>query len=247
LLFKLQGINNTLLNVSQNFEVALFYPLVPATPLSTPPTDIHQTIAETLVLSANTPDRSFATCSLRSAPIFGPNDPTVIPTMHACISAHQTPFVLGTSSTNLQDYVYVTNVADAHVLAVGNLLNSQTAAGHAFFITNGAPVPLRNLCLSIWREFNHIPPFEINIPEGLAWWMGLGAEALQWSTGVEGSLSRGIVDDACRDRYCCIHKAMRILGYRPRVGLDEGIKRSCEWYRGVLGRRNVKRENGGWS
>jgi nucleoside-diphosphate-sugar epimerase len=40
---------------------------------------------------------------------------------------------------------------------------------------------------------------------------------------------------------------MRILGYRPRVGLDEGIKRSCEWYRGVLGRRNVKRENGGWS
>ncbi|KAJ4984671.1 3-beta hydroxysteroid dehydrogenase/isomerase [Stagonosporopsis vannaccii] len=160
-----------------------------------------KTIAENLVLSASTSDRSFATCSLRSAPIFGPNDPTVIPTMHACIAAHQTPFILGASATNLQDYVYVTNVADAHVLAVANLLNSQTAAGQAFFITNGEPVPLRSLCLGIWREFGHFPPFEVNVPERLAWWMGLGAEALEWVTGVESGLSRGIVDDACRDRY----------------------------------------------
>ncbi|KAJ8110180.1 hypothetical protein OPT61_g6905 [Boeremia exigua] len=159
-----------------------------------------KTIAENLVLSASTADRSFATCSLRSAPIFGPNDPTVIPTMHACIAAHQTPFVLGTSASNLQDYVYVTNVADAHVLAVANLLNSQTAAGQAFFITNGQPVPLRHICLSVWREFGHVPSFELTVPEGVAWWMGLGAEAFHWVTGVESGLSRGIVDDACRDR-----------------------------------------------
>lgn len=77
--------------------------------------------------------------------------------------------------------------------------------------------------------------------------MGLGAEMFGWLAGVETSLSRGIVDDACRDRYCCIHKAMRILRYRPKVSLDEGIRRSCEWYKSVLGRRDVKRENGGWS
>ncbi|KAF2630736.1 3-beta hydroxysteroid dehydrogenase/isomerase [Macroventuria anomochaeta] len=132
-----------------------------------------KTIAENLVLSATTASRSFATCSLRSAPIFGPNDPTVIPTVHACIAAYQTPFVLGAAAENLQDYVYVSNVADAHVLAVANLLNSQTAAGEAFFITNGAPVPLRILCLSIWKEFGHVPAFEVKIPEGVAWWMGL--------------------------------------------------------------------------
>ncbi|KAF1360155.1 C-3 sterol dehydrogenase/C-4 decarboxylase-like protein [Lizonia empirigonia] len=206
-----------------------------------------KTIAEKLVLAANTQDRSFATCSLRPAPIFGPNDPTVIPAMHSCIAAYQTPFILGAAATNLQDYVYVTNVADAHILAVSNLLNSQTAAGEAFFITNGAPIPLRNLCLSIWREFGHVPSFEVNIPERVAWWMGLGAEIVGWVTGVEGTLSRGVVDDACRDRYVSIHKAMRVLGYRPKVGLDEGIKRSCEWYEGVIGRRSVRKDNGGWS
>ena len=166
--------------------------------------------------------------------------------MHACIAAFQTPFILGAAATNLQDYVYVSNVADAHVLAVANLLNSQTAAGEAFFITNGAPVPFRNLCLGIWREFGHIPSFDIRIPERIAGWMGLGAELAGYVTGMEASLSRGVVDDACRDRYVSIHKAMRVLGYRPKVGLDEGIKRSCEWYKGMMGKRIVKKENDGW-
>lgn len=155
--------------------------------------------------------------------------------------------MLGAAATNLQDYVYVSNVADAHVLAVANLLNSQTAAGEAMFITNGAPVPLRSLCLGIWSELGHVPPFEVGIPEGLAWWLGLGAEVFGWVVGGEGNLSRGVVDDACRDRYVSIHKAMRVLGYRPKVSLDEGIRRSCEWYKGVLGRRSVKKADGGWS
>lgn len=166
--------------------------------------------------------------------------------MHGLIP-YQTPFVLGASQSNLQDYVYVSNVADAHVLAVGNLLNAQTAAGEAFFITNGEPVPLRDLCVAVWREFGHVARFEVGVPEGLAWWMGLGAEAVEWVSGVEAGLSRGIVDDACRDRYVSCHKAMRILRYRPRVGLDEGIRRSCEWYKGVLARRGVRKENDGWS
>ncbi|CAN9421746.1 unnamed protein product [Alternaria alternata] len=116
-------------------------------------------LAESIVLSANTHD--FATCALRSAPIFGRNDTVCIPTIHSCISAYQTPFILGTG-TNLQDFVYIENVADAHVLAVGNLLNSQTAAGEAMFITNGEPVTARALCLAVWKEFGHVPRFHLD-------------------------------------------------------------------------------------
>lgn len=209
-------------------------------------TNPPQTLAESLVLSSTTPSHTFITCALRSAPIFGPNDPILLPSIHSLIP-HSTPFILGRSAQNLQDYVYITNIADAHVLAVNNLLSSQTAAGHAFYISNGEPIPLRDLCLSIWARFGHFPRWEIEIPEGVAWWMGLGAEVVEWVTGWETALSRGIVDDACRDRYVSCHKAMRILGYRPRVGLEEGIRKSCEWYKGVLARRGVGRENGGWS
>jgi len=53
---------------------------------------------------------------------------------------------------------YVDNVADAHVLAVDNLLTSRTAAGEAIFITNEQPIPFRDFCLAVWREFEHFPP-----------------------------------------------------------------------------------------
>lgn len=185
----------------------------------------HQAVAEELVLSANTHD--FVTCALRSAPIFGPNDATCIPTIHSCIAAGQTPFILGTG-TNLQDFVYVDNVADAHILAVGNLLNSQTAAGEAIYISNGEPVTARALCIAIWKEFGHVPAFEITVPERLAWWMGWGAEWASWLVGSEGVFSRGIVSDGCRDRYVSIAKANRILGYKPRVDLVKGLEISCK-------------------
>lgn len=186
---------------------------------------LSKAVAEDLVLSSTTSD--FSTCALRSAPIFGPTDAVVIPTIHSLIALGQTPFTLGTG-TNLQDYVYVDNVADAHVLAVANLLNSQTAAGEAFFITNGEPIPIRDLCLSVWKVFGHVPKFSVGVPEGLAWWVGYAAEWANWGMGTEGVLSRGTVSDGCRERYVSISKARRVLGYRPKVGLQEGIKISCE-------------------
>ncbi|CBX90148.1 similar to C-3 sterol dehydrogenase/C-4 decarboxylase [Plenodomus lingam JN3] len=189
---------------------------------------ISKTLAEEIALSANTHD--FATCALRPAPVFGPNDPGCIPIIHSCIAAAQTPFVIG-SGTNLQDYAYVDNVADAHVLAVSNLLNCQTAAGEAIFISNGQPVTLRQLCIAVWKHFGHIPKYQIAVPEGLAWWLGLGFEWTGWIMGTEGPLSRGLVSDGCRDRYMNLSKARRLLGYRAKVNLDEGLRISCEHYR----------------
>ncbi|KAF2265653.1 NAD(P)-binding protein [Lojkania enalia] len=116
-----------------------------------------KTAAENLVLSVNTSD--FSTCSLRLAPIFGPND-SIIPVIHNCIPRGETPFVIG-PGTNLVDFVYVSNAANAHVLAVQNLLNSGTAAGQAIFITNGEPISARDFCIAIWKEFGHVPKFNI--------------------------------------------------------------------------------------
>ncbi|KAF2644272.1 C-3 sterol dehydrogenase/C-4 decarboxylase-like protein [Massarina eburnea CBS 473.64] len=185
-------------------------------------------IAEDLVLAANKPD--FATCSLRPCVIFGPNDPATIPIIHGCIIKGETPFILG-DNNNLQDYVYVGNVADAHVLAVRNLLNSCTAAGEAFFITNGEPVSARDICISIWKEFDHVPPFQITIPSGLAWWMGLGSEWWSWVSGTQGTFSRGVILDATKDRYVSISKAKRVLGYVPRVSLPDAFRISCQYFK----------------
>jgi hypothetical protein len=89
-------------------------------------------------LASNSPSGTFTTCAMRCLPMIKRQDATIILPLHACIAAYQTSFCLG-PGTNLQDYIYVSNAADAHVLAAANLLTSQTAAGEA--CTPARPVP----------------------------------------------------------------------------------------------------------
>lgn len=112
--------------------------------------------AERLVLNAN--GRSLLTCALRPSVILGEDDYQLIPSIHACISKGETPFVIG-DGDNLYDFTYVGNVADAHVLAIENLMSSRSAAGQAFLISNGEPVTFRDFCLAVWGHFGHTPRF----------------------------------------------------------------------------------------
>ncbi|KAF2015924.1 C-3 sterol dehydrogenase/C-4 decarboxylase-like protein [Aaosphaeria arxii CBS 175.79] len=187
--------------------------------------------AEKLVLSANTSD--FKTCALRAAPILGPNDVATTAALYRCINRGETPFIIG-DGTNLFDFVYVSNVADAHVLAVQNLFMSGAAAGEAFFITNGEPVVFRDFCLAVWKEFDHYPPFQITIPTRLGWWLGWGVEWASWLTGREGTFCRGAILDATDTRYVSISKARRILRYEPKVKLSEAVRISCQHFKEQL-------------
>lgn len=62
--------------------------------------------------------------------------------------------------SNLVDWAYVGNVADAHLLAADklpfSLPSDQTSphpvAGQVFFITNGSPVPGWDFSRMVWRE-----------------------------------------------------------------------------------------------
>jgi sterol-4alpha-carboxylate 3-dehydrogenase (decarboxylating) len=197
-------------------------------------------IAEKIVIAANS--ASMATCVLRPSVIFGEGDNQLIPPIHACIAKGETRWIIG-NGMNLWDTTYVGNVADAHVLAVEALLRSdlddstttadpsgtETAAGEIFFIQNNEPISFRDFSLAVWREFGHYPPaWEIQIPEGLAWMLGLVAEVSTRVLGTPATLSRGSVMDACAMRYASGDKARRILGYTPRVGLEAGLRRSCQ-------------------
>lgn len=172
-------------------------------------------------------DEQLATCALRPSVIFGPGDYQLIPSVHACIGKGETPFVVG-SGENLWDVTYVSNVADAHVLAVENLLSTRTAAGQAIFISNEEPIPFRDFCLEVWKNFGHYPAFQVHIPVSLASLVGYIAEVVTWVTGTPTTLSRGSVLDACGTRYCSGEKARKVLGYKPRVGIEEGIRVSCK-------------------
>ena len=170
--------------------------------------------------------KHFATCAFRPSILFGPGDHLLVPQIHELIVKGETPYVIG-DGDNLWDLAYVGNIADAHVLAVENLISSKTAAGQAFLLSNEEPIAFRDLCLAIWANFGHYPPFEVRIPFSIAYLAGYIAEWLTLITGTPFSLSRGSVLDACATRYWSGAKARRVLGYKPRVGLEEGLRISC--------------------
>ena len=58
--------------------------------------------------------------------------------------------------------------------------------------------------------------------------MGLLAEWKTFLMGTPTTLSRGSVKDACSMRYASGEKARRILGYEARVGIEEGLRVSCQ-------------------
>lgn len=129
---------------------------------------------------------------------------------------------------SLWDITHVENAADAHVLAIENLLSSRTAAGEAFFIQNNEPIVFRDFCLAIWAHFGHIPPFEMHISRSLAYFARLACETVTWLMGTTTTLSRGSVQDACATRYASGNKAKGILGYEARIGIEEAVRLSCE-------------------
>ncbi|KAJ5130226.1 uncharacterized protein N7515_006265 [Penicillium bovifimosum] len=181
--------------------------------------------AETLVLRASS--STMATCALRPSVLCGPGDCQLLPSIHSCIVEHKTGFVIG-NGFNLWDITYVGNAADAHVLAIENLLSCRTAAGSVFFIQNNEPIAFRDFCLAVWAHFGHIPSFEVRIPECMAYFVGLACEAVTWVTGTTTTLSRGSVRDACAIRYASGNKAKEVLGYEARIGIEEAIRLSCD-------------------
>lgn len=201
-------------------------------------------LAEAFVLSPSHAEKGLKACALRPCPIIGPDDTQVISLIHDLIAKGETCFVIG-NGNNLYDWIYIDNAVHAHILAIENLLPTgpQTAAGHAFFITNQEPAYFWDFLTYIWAQFDHVPKFQMHIPVTLAVIVAALLEFMTWLTGTPATLHRGSIKDAIRVRYADNGKAISILGYRPTVGLAEGVRRSCEGYRKQLAAK-AKSQNG---
>jgi len=110
-------------------------------------------------------------------------------------------------------------------------------AGEAFNITNGEPIYFWDFARTIWRNLGHVPPYIIPIPLNIGFVLAILAEAFSALTKKEPGFTRFRVATACGTRYYDIEKSRRLLGYEPIVGLDDGMKRWTDWYKGELGKQ----------
>ena len=205
-------------------------------------------LAEAFVLSPSLAKKGLKACALRPCTIIGPDDTQVISLIHDLIAKGETSFVIG-DGNNLYDWMYIDNAVHAHILAIENLLPTglQTAAGHAFFITNQEPAYFWDFLAYVWAQFGHVPRYRIYVPTALAVVIATLLELITWLTGTPATLHRGSVKDAIRVHYANNGKAIRVLGYRPLVPLADGVRRSCEGYKRQLAARansNTAQANG---
>lgn len=186
-------------------------------------------IAEKAVLAANGPD--LATVALRPHLIWGPGDPHLIPRVLARAREGKLRRV-GSRPVTI-DATYLDNAADAHLLAAERLDIGSPVAGKAYFITNGEPVELWEFLNRVLAEAG-LPPVTRSVS---VWKARLAGRVLEWVYRAfrlpgEPSMTRYVASQLATSHWYDITAARRDLGYEPRVGVEEGLKRLGEKLRG---------------
>ena len=122
--------------------------------------------------------------------------------------------------------VYIDDLVAGFLLA----LDRPEAPGEAFILAGPRYVSQSELAALIARHTGgRVLPFRI--PAAPLKWAGALCEAVCVPLGIEPPLHRRRVDFWTKSRAFSIEKARRLLGYAPRVDVDEGIARTAAWYR----------------
>ncbi|KAI5450981.1 erg26, C-3 sterol dehydrogenase [Naganishia albida] len=103
-------------------------------------------------------------------------------------------------------------------------------AGQVFFITNCEPMYFWDFARQVWKSMGHVAESKITLPASVGVVLATLAEAWSKLRGTEAGFTRFRVKFATQKRYYNAERARRLLGYEPIVGVEEGLKRTMEWY-----------------
>lgn len=185
--------------------------------------------AERIVLAANGPE--LATTALRPHLVWGPGDRHLVPRIVERARAGRLALV-GDGSRKV-DSTYVDNAVDAHLAAAERLAPGAPCAGRAYFVSNGEPLPMRDLLNRILAAAG-LPPVTRNVSPGKARFAGFVLEkAHAWlRLSREPAMTRFLAGELATAHWFDLSAARRDLGYAPRVTIDEGMKRLEAWLKG---------------
>jgi len=201
--------------------------------------------AEAEILAANRKhgDSSMLTVSLRPATAFGERDTICMGKIVATCREGRGRFQIGPGK-NQYDFIYIGNLVDAHLLAAYALLRTHgkpappketRVDGETFNVTNDERILFWDFQRSISTSIGlPIKQEDIKIiPAWVALFMALISEYSTWmrSWGTKQSaVTREAVRLTIIERTLNCEKAKRVLGYKPRVGIQEGIERGGKWF-----------------
>lgn len=113
--------------------------------------------------------------------------------------------IAATDGTNVLELLHVRDMIEAY-LRVAELLDRSEVRGEAFNFGGGRPLVLRDVVEAVTRAWN---------------------EATGEQVPVEPEICGPKVQSV---KYLDISKAKRVLDWKPRIGLEEGLRETASWY-----------------
>ena len=180
-------------------------------------------IAERMVLAAN--DAQLSTVALRPHLVFGPGDTQLLP--RAVASARAGRLRLPGGPSKLVDWTYVDDAARAHLLALARLSPGAPCAGKAYFISQGQPLPLRELISRAVAAAGGPTLPKRQVPPSLLVAAGALAEAAFFTFRIfdrEPPITRFVARQLTTAHWFDITAARRDLGFAPQTTLEQALR-----------------------
>ncbi len=176
--------------------------------------------AEQLVLGA----KDLCAVALRPHLIWGPQDNQLVPRILE--RGRQGKLKLVDHGKKLVDAVYIDNAADAHILALQKLTNSNEIRGKVYYITNQEPWPMKDIINGILAA-GGLPPLHQSIPAHLAYLAGAAMEKTYGFLGkdAEPPMTRFVARQLATAHWFAKDRAVNELGYIPKISMSEGMAR----------------------
>ena len=161
---------------------------------------------------------------LRPAAIYGPGDFGRFGLIFRKVATGNFP-MFGSGRTYYHP-LYIDNLVDAFLIA----MEGGRGEGHAYLIADDRYLEIEDLVRRVGRALG----IAVRIPHYPVWPLvaaGHVCEAVCRPFGIEPPIFPRRVDWYRQNRAFKIDKARRELGYDPKVDIDEGLRRTAEWYR----------------
>jgi nucleoside-diphosphate-sugar epimerase len=189
------------------------------------PGDVYQQTkaeAEALALAFHR-RRALPVVVVRPAAIYGPGETRLRKLFRAIARGR---YAIVGSGRAFYHPVYIDDLVEGYRLA----LSRPEAAGEAFILGGPRYLSQNELAALIARHTGgSVLPF--HVPAAPVQFAGALVEAICVPFGIEPPLHRRRVDFWTKSRAFSIEKARRVLGYEPKVDVDEGVARTAASYR----------------
>lgn len=160
---------------------------------------------------------------IRIPETYGPGDRRLLKLFKAI---QKKVFVLIGNGKNLHHLIFVEDLVDGFLLAAKN----ENAVGKLFLLSGDKPISTDEMVKTVANSINSSFP-KIRIPLTPLWYLAAIIENIFRPLGIQPPIHRRRMDFFRKSFTLINSKAVKEMGFKPKVTFEQGAKLTAEWYK----------------